>query len=117
MKPVTTVVTALLLAVQLATHNLHTARHVRDQLDFSQAINLSGAHLPDPCDCKCHPDHHDTLDDPEIHHVGIIHITALDDPVKSAEQIRCVSPDLSSWALKTRRYKCVPCDIKYNATA
>jgi hypothetical protein len=80
--------------------------NVGNQIDFPALVgggSQIGLNLPDPCECEC------SLNGD----VGIIHVTSSGN--KNVEQeIRCVPPDLSSWALKTKRYECVHCGERVN---
>jgi hypothetical protein len=68
------------------------------QLDFP-ALRGSpvGLHLPNPCQCECNLNGN----------VGIIHVASKNNVEQN--EIQCVPPDLSSWALRTKRYECVHC--------
>jgi hypothetical protein len=84
-------------SAQNILHGSQVHHDVGNQLDFP-ALGGSqiGLNLPDPCECEC------SLNGD----VGIIHVTS---GINVEQEIRCVPPDLSSWALRTKRYECVHC--------
>jgi hypothetical protein len=85
-----------LRAPQVHHHDIPTT-----ELDFPALRGSSpiGLHLPDPCECEC------SLSGK----VGIIHVDISGKNNVVEQEIQCVTPDLSSWAIRTKRYECVHC--------